>query len=74
LQEVDHLGRAPGSQQQQRQLLLSGSFVPAGRSSSPVAGLRAQSGDMLAQLDQQLAKDWPKSFMKVLSLITCWDG
>jgi hypothetical protein len=63
---VDHLGRAPGSQQQQRQLLLSGLFVPVGRSSSPVAGLRAQSGDMLEQLEQQLAKDWPKSFMKVL--------
>jgi hypothetical protein len=64
-QEVDHLGRVPSSQQQQRQPLVSGSFVPAGRSSSPVAGLRAQSSDMLLQLERQLSRDWPKSFMKV---------
>lgn len=65
LQEVDHLGRVPSSQQQQRQLLVSGSFVPPGRSSSPVAALRAQSGELLLQLERQLARDWPKSFMKV---------
>uniref|UniRef100_A0A383WNY4 Uncharacterized protein n=1 Tax=Tetradesmus obliquus TaxID=3088 RepID=A0A383WNY4_TETOB len=64
-QEVDHLGRVPSSQQQQRQLLVSGSFVPPGRSSSPVAALRAQSGDLLLQLERQLARDWPRSFMKV---------
>jgi hypothetical protein len=60
LQEVDYLGRPLHCLQPHVR-----PFLPAGRNSRPDMLLKGQLPDLLAALDAALAKDWPRSFIKV---------
>lgn len=55
---------------EQQQLLVHGAFVPAGRSSSPVLALKGRVGELVALMEKQIAKDWPKSFLKARGIHT----
>lgn len=58
------MGR-PAADQRQQQPPAHGAFIPAGRSCSPDVTLRGRAGELVGLLDKQMAKDWPKSFLKV---------
>lgn len=65
MQEVDYLGRPAADYQEQQQQLVHAAFVPAGRSSSPDLALKGRAAELVALLEKQIGKDWPRSFLKV---------
>ena len=69
VQEVDHLGRSHEELHQAEQQggpgLGQPPFLPVGKSHSEALRLMGQAGDMLRDLNRQLAKDWPASFLQV---------
>jgi hypothetical protein len=64
-QEVDHLGRSTEGRGQADQGADQRPFMPVGKHQSDVLRLMGQAGDMLRELNRQLSKDWPASFLQV---------